>query len=74
MPGKLMDCFYCLSLWISVPFAFFAAGGTAVLNWLIMWLALSGAACLLHRADPVPVVFEPLDHPPVPAGAEGEKT
>ena len=45
--GSLLDCFYCLSLWISVPFAIFISH-----NWLqgiIVWLALSGAACLLFK-------------------------
>ena len=45
--GKLMDCFYCLSLWISVPFALY--GGHAWVDRLLLWLALSGAACLLER-------------------------
>jgi predicted acyltransferase len=45
--GKLMDCFYCLSLWISIPFCFYAAVG--VLNRIVVWLALSGAASLLHQ-------------------------
>jgi Protein of unknown function (DUF1360) len=45
--GQLMDCFYCLSLWISMPFAYFISS-----NWqegILHWLALSGAACLLQR-------------------------
>ena len=45
--GKLMDCFYCLSLWIAIPFCFYAAAG--VLNRIVVWLALSGAASLLHQ-------------------------
>jgi len=46
--GNLLDCFYCLSLWVSMPFAF-ALGN----NWtdgIIIWLALSGGACLLYKA------------------------
>jgi len=46
--GRAMDCFFCLSLWIAAPFAVLLAGG--VLTWVVMWLALSGAACLLQRA------------------------
>jgi hypothetical protein len=45
--GSLLGCFYCLSLWVALPFAF---GLSA--QWserLIVWLALSGAACLLER-------------------------
>ena len=45
--GSLLDCFYCLSLWIAAPFA--AALGTGVLERLLLWPALSGAAILLER-------------------------
>ena len=57
----LMDCFNCLSLWISIPLAFFVADG--MLARLVAWLALSGAACLAEQlstgqlAKP-PVFFE----------------
>lgn len=43
-----MDCFKCLSLWISAPAALFVT--RTPLTWLFVWLALSGAACLLQRA------------------------
>jgi hypothetical protein len=46
--GQAMDCFMCLSLWIAAPFAVLLAGD--VLTWGLMWVALSGAACLLQRA------------------------
>lgn len=46
--GALMDCFYCLSLWVAVPPAFLLADGPV--EWVLAWLALSGAACLLERA------------------------
>ena len=45
--GRLMDCFYCLSLWIAAPCAWFMES-----TWkgrAIVWLALSGAAILLER-------------------------
>lgn len=45
--GDLLDCFYCLSLWIAIPFAFYL--GKAWLEGTIIWLALSGAACLLFK-------------------------
>jgi hypothetical protein len=45
--GQLLDCFYCLSLWIAAPFAWFL--GQGVLERLLLWLALSGAAILLER-------------------------
>jgi len=45
--GRLLDCFYCLSLWIAAPFAWLIAA-----DWrggALTWLALSGAAVLLER-------------------------
>jgi hypothetical protein len=45
-PRKLMDCFYCLSLWIAAPLALLTNHWR---EWPILWLALSGAACLLER-------------------------
>jgi hypothetical protein len=46
--GRLLDCFYCLSLWVAAPFAWFLNA-----EWttgIITWLALSGAASLLFSA------------------------
>jgi hypothetical protein len=59
--GHLMDCFNCLSLWVSIPFAFFVAD--RMLNRFVAWLALSGAACLANRLgagqlSKIPVLFE----------------
>jgi Protein of unknown function (DUF1360) len=45
--GRLMDCFYCLSLWIALPMAVFTCNGW--LGLLVHGLALSGAASLLER-------------------------
>ena len=45
--GSLMDCFKCLSLWVAAVAAF--ALTTSPLAWVLSWLALSGAACLLER-------------------------
>jgi hypothetical protein len=45
--GQLLDCFYCLSLWIAAPFAWFLGQGKR--ERLLLWLALSGAAILLER-------------------------
>ena len=50
--GRLMDCFYCLSLWVSLPLAIWASDGWVGL--LVQWPALSGAACLLERFTQVP--------------------
>ena len=45
--GRLMDCPYCLGLWIAVPFAFSLA--RTPLAWCAAWLAISGGASLLER-------------------------
>lgn len=45
--GNLLDCFYCLSLWVSVPFAVFLS--ETWVQGIIIWLALSGAACFMFK-------------------------
>ena len=54
--GNLMDCFNCLSLWISAPAAFLLSRRPVM--WTVSWLALSGGACLLERLSSKPVVIE----------------
>lgn len=61
----LLDCFYCLSLWIAAPAALFLS--RRPVEWLFTWLALSGAACLLERMIKDPVVIEPM-----PQAAKGD--
>jgi hypothetical protein len=42
--GDLLDCSYCLSLWVSAPFAFVLSN-----DWphrLMLWFAISGGACI----------------------------
>ena len=56
--GSLLDCFYCLSVWIAVPFAFLLGE-----NWrerLLLWPAMSAWAILLERlnAPPPATYFE----------------
>jgi Protein of unknown function (DUF1360) len=63
--GKLMDCFNCLSLWIAAPAALLVS--RRPLEWLLIWLALSGGACLLERIGQEPVVIQPMSQP-----SEGE--
>jgi len=46
--GSLLDCFYCLSLWIAAPLALVLGEGWK--ERLLLWPALSGAAILLERA------------------------
>lgn len=53
--GRLMDCFNCLSLWIAALAALFVTRGP--MEWLLVWLALSGAACLLEAMITDPVVL-----------------
>ena len=61
LAGKLMDCFNCLSLWIAAVAALFVTWH--VLDWLLVWLAVSGAACLLERLGRESVVMEPVSQP-----------
>jgi hypothetical protein len=45
--GRLLDCFYCLSLWVAAPAALLVA-----VSWrerLLVWPALSAGAILLER-------------------------
>ncbi|SRR6266550_1932825 len=46
--GRLLDCFYCLSLWIAAPLAW-VLGDTWIERGLL-WFGLSGGAILLERA------------------------
>ncbi|HEY2859734.1 MAG TPA: DUF1360 domain-containing protein [Terracidiphilus sp.] len=46
--GAMMDCFYCTSMWVALPFAFYAARKPA--GRVAAWLALSGIACLMDEA------------------------
>jgi hypothetical protein len=50
--GELMDCFYCLSVWVAAPASLTVARRRRDLP--LAWLALSGAACLLERATAAP--------------------
>jgi len=54
--GKLMDCFYCSSLWVSAIAAVALAPG--IKRGILLWLAISAAACLLDRLRRDPVVVE----------------
>jgi hypothetical protein len=45
--ASLLDCFYCLSLWIALPFA--CAIGASGLERLLLWPALSAAAIFAER-------------------------
>jgi hypothetical protein len=51
--GRMVACFYCLSIWVEVPFAWFLQG--SVTETFVGWLALSGGAILLERLAREPV-------------------
>ncbi len=51
--GRLLDCFYCLSVWVAAPASVAAARSRREVP--LTWLALSGAACLLERATREPL-------------------
>lgn len=48
--GDLLDCFYCLSLWISLPLAWLI--GEARGERLLLWPALSAGAIVIDRLTP----------------------
>ena len=56
--GRLMDCFYCLSLWLALPVTLLLS--RSVPEGVLTWLALSGGACLLHGIVQNHVVVESL--------------
>lgn len=71
--GRAMDCFHCLSMWFAAPLAFTVGRSR---DTVLVWLALSGGACLLERIGsgrqtlsasfPAVVIGpdqQPLDHP-----------
>jgi len=64
--GELLDCFYCLSLWISAPFAYIL--GETLTEQLLLWPALSAGAILVERVTtreqeslPAPYIEEKED-------------
>ena len=60
--AHLLDCFYCLSLWVALPLAW--AIGRDWLERLVLWFGLSGGAILLER------VTEHNSRPAVPQWIE----
>jgi hypothetical protein len=45
--ANALDCFYCLSLWVALPFALLL--GTTWLERLLLWLSFSAGSILLER-------------------------
>ena len=60
--GTLMDCFTCISVWIAAPAAYLLSSDLR--EWTLLWLALSGATCLLERVFEKPVIFQSLPENP----------
>jgi hypothetical protein len=46
--SSLLDCFYCTSVWVALPFGWWLGNGW--IEKLLCWTAISGAACLLEQA------------------------
>lgn len=67
--GKLLDCFYCLSLWVAAPLAYWVA--ETRMERLLWWPALSAGAILLERVtgrrsgDTPVLYFEDEENPNV---------
>lgn len=62
VPGRALQCFYCTSLWVAAPLALYVT--TSLPRVPVVWLALSGAACLLDRATGRALDAVPLDDLP----------
>ena len=45
--GQLLDCFYCLSVWVAAPLALLLGGKSG--ERILLWPALSAGAILLER-------------------------
>lgn len=45
--GQMLDCFYCLSLWVAVPFTLLVTSRWK--EWLLVWPALSAGAILIEH-------------------------
>lgn len=56
--GRMADCFNCTSLWVAIPFSLWMS--TQPIEALVLWLAVSGAACLCERAGQPEVVVQTL--------------
>jgi hypothetical protein len=54
--GDLFSCFYCLSIWVALPFAFFL--GVSLPEELVGWWAISGGAAILERLSREPLEFK----------------
>ena len=62
----LFGCFYCLSLWVALPFSLLLAAGSK--ERLLLWPALSGGAILLERVTSREVQAAYFEEPPAETG------
>jgi hypothetical protein len=63
--GKLLDCFYCLSVWVAVPFAFLL--GESWWERALLWPSLSAGAILLERFTNFALTIPPAPFVEAPA-------
>jgi hypothetical protein len=66
--GSLLDCFYCLSVWIAAPFALTLGSGWKAR--LFLWPALSAGAILIERTTSREETSSDRDGAPA-GGSEG---
>jgi len=55
--GSLLDCFYCLSVWVAVPFA--GLLGETWTERFLLWLSFSAGAILFDRLAERPWEIQP---------------
>jgi Protein of unknown function (DUF1360) len=67
--GRLVDCFGCVSMWVAAPISLFVFRRPMEL--LVCWLAVSGAAFLLERHRPEPLVIEQVPETKSTGGDNG---
>lgn len=54
--GRLLDCAYCLSLWVAAPFA--VAIGESPRERVLLWLAFSAGVVVLEKRSPAAADWE----------------
>jgi hypothetical protein len=58
--ANLLNCFYCLSVWVSAPIAFWTGAGLK--ERALLWPAISAAAILLERITVRPESAPPAEY------------
>lgn len=61
--ARMFRCFYCLSVWVAIPFVPWITG--QLVSGIVVWAALSGAAIVIERLSdrqPPPAVWH--EEPP----------